>query len=253
MNKIQWHSSHMYFQNTSDGYFIFRQASGAEPFQLQVSGGIGLSTGSWRAPLFYDSNDTAYYTDPASTSVLNQLELTGANHHYLYINPGNGYEAMVRYNGGTGSSWYVGKRTASDLVGTGNFHFYSEAAVRTVAGIDTSGNFIAYGNVTAYSDERLKTNWQPMPENYVTRLAQVKVGIYDRTNENGITQVGVSAQSLQELLPQAILTAQDEMQTLSVAYGNAALASAVELAKEVVDLRNRVAHLESLIHNLIGD
>ena len=208
---------------------------------------------SMRAPIFYDSGNTAYYTDPAGTSVLNQLELTGANHHYLYINPGNGYEAMVRYNGGTGSSWYVGKRTASDLVGTGNFHFYSEAAVRTVAGIDTSGNFIAYGNVTAYSDERLKTNWQPMPENYVTRLAQVKVGIYDRTNENGITQVGVSAQSLQELLPQAILTAQDEMQTLSVAYGNAALASAVELAKEVVDLRNRVAHLESLIHNLIGD
>jgi hypothetical protein len=40
---------------------------------------------------------------------------------------------------------------------------------------------------------------------------------------------------------------------LSVAYGNAALASAVELAKEVVDLRNRVAQLESLITKLIGD
>jgi hypothetical protein len=169
------------------------------------------------------------------------------------LNPGNGYEAMVRYNGGSGSGWYVGKRVTVDLVGTANFHFYSEAAGRTVAGIDTGGNFIAYGNVTAYSDERFKTNWRDMPEDYVTRLAQVKVGIYDRTDQEDVTQVGVSAQSLQKLLPQAIMTAEDEMQTLSVAYGNAALASSVELAKDVVDLRNRVAQLESLINKLIGD
>jgi hypothetical protein len=171
----------------------------------------------------------------------------------LYLNPGNGYEAMVRYNGGSGSGWYVGKRVSVDLVGTANFHFYSEAAGRTVAGIDTSGNFVAYGNVTAYSDERLKTNWRNMPEDYVTRLAQVKVGIYDRAGQENVTQVGVSAQSLQKLLPQAIMTAEDEMQTLSVAYGNAALASAVELAKEVVDLKTRVAQLEALIEKLIKE
>jgi hypothetical protein len=41
------------------------------------------------------------------------------------------------------------------------------------------------------------------------------------------------------------------MKTLSVSYGNAALASSVELAKEVVDLRARVAMLESLISKLI--
>ena len=111
----------------------------------------------------------------------------------------------------------------------------------------------ASSNVTAYSDERLKTNWRAMPEDYVTRLAQVKVGIYDRIDGEKITQVGVGAQSLQKLLPQAIETANDEMGTLSVNYGSAALASAVELAKEVVDLRARVAHLESLISKLIGD
>jgi hypothetical protein len=116
-----------------------------------------------------------------------------------------------------------------------------------------SNSIVASGNVTAYSDERLKTNWQPMPENYVTRLAQVKVGIYDRTDQENVTQVGVSAQSFQKLLPEAILTAKDEMQTLSVSYGNAALASSVELAKEVVDLRARVATLEALISKLIKE
>jgi hypothetical protein len=116
-----------------------------------------------------------------------------------------------------------------------------------------SNSIVASSNITAFSDERLKTNWQPMPEDYVSRLAQIKVGIYDRTDQENITQVGVSAQSLQKLLPHAIMTAKDEMQTLSVNYGGAALASAVELAKEVVDLRARVAHLESLISKLIGD
>lgn len=110
----------------------------------------------------------------------------------------------------------------------------------------------ASGNVTAYSDERLKTNWRPMPTDYVKRLASVRVGIYDRTDAGKLAQVGVSAQSLQELLPQAIIAAKDEMQTLSVAYGNAALASAVELAKDNVELRARIERLETIINNLVG-
>lgn len=96
-----------------------------------------------RAPIFYDSNDTGYYINPNSGSRLYDLNIEGASHKYLYINPGNGYEAMVRYNGGSGSGWYVGKRTASVLVGTESFHFYSEAAGATVGGIDTSGNIFA--------------------------------------------------------------------------------------------------------------
>ena len=106
----------------------------------------------------------------------------------------------------------------------------------------------ASGNVTAYSDERLKTNWRPMPTNYVERLASVKVGIYDRTDGEQMTQVGVSAQSFQELLPEAITKAGDEMGTLSVAYGNAAMASAVELAKEIVNLKREIEMLKTKLH-----
>jgi hypothetical protein len=115
-----------------------------------------------------------------------------------------------------------------------------------------SNSIVASGNITAYSDERLKTNWQAMPENFVARLAKVKVGIYDRIDTENGTQVGVSAQSFQELLPQAIITAKDEMQTLSVSYGNAALASAVELAKDNCELRARIERLESLINTILN-
>ena len=105
-----------------------------------------FSSASSRAPIFYDSNDTTYFVNPNSTTNLYDLQLTGAKQTYLYINPGNGYEAMVRYNGGSGSGWYVGKRVASQLVGTESFHFYSEAAGATVGGVDTSGNMFASGS-----------------------------------------------------------------------------------------------------------
>jgi hypothetical protein len=75
------------------------------------------------------------------------IVITGAAHKYLTINPGNGYEAMVRYIGGTGSGWYVGKRTSGQLVGTQSFHFYSEEAGATVGGIDPGGSMFAVGSM----------------------------------------------------------------------------------------------------------
>ena len=77
------------------------------------------------------------------------INITGASHKYLTINPGNGYEAMVRYVGGSGSSWYVGKRTSGQLVGTQSFHFYSEEAGATVGGITPSGDMHASGSMRA--------------------------------------------------------------------------------------------------------
>lgn len=115
--------------------------------------------------------------------------------------------------------------------------------VRTYNG----ANFIAGGNVTAYSDERLKTNWRPLPKDYVEQLALVKSGIFDRTdNEFAKTQVGVSAQSLRKPLWHAVLEGQDGY--LSVNYGAAALVSTVELAKRVVELTTRLALLEAKLN-----
>jgi hypothetical protein len=106
---------------------------------------------------------------------------------------------------------------------------------------DTNGNFVANGNVTAYSDESLKTNWKELPHDLIRKIAKVKVGVFDRT-DNGLTQVGVSAQSLREVLPEAVL--EDSSNKLSVAYGNAALAVCVALAKQVILLQGEVEALK---------
>ena len=116
--------------------------------------------------------------------------------------------------------------------------------------LDMSGNMTVAGNVTAYSDERLKKDWAPVASNFVASLAKIKSGTYTRI-DNDERQAGVSAQDFQKLLPETISA--DNEGTLSLAYGNAALVSAVELAKDNVELRARIERLESLIHKLIGD
>ena len=107
---------------------------------------------------------------------------------------------------------------------------------------DGSGNITGTGNVTAYSDERYKTNWRSVTPEFVEKLSQVRSGVYDRTDQD-ITQAGVSAQSWQEVLPETVL--EDESGRLSVAYGNAALVACVELAKEVMKLRAEIDALKA--------
>lgn len=115
--------------------------------------------------------------------------------------------------------------------------------------MDMSGNLTMAGNVTAFSDERLKTNWTSLPTDFVERLSLIKHGIYTRI-DSGERQAGASAQQMQALLPEAVATGADEDKTLSLAYGNAALASAIQLAIRVVAQDKRIAALEALV---LGD
>jgi hypothetical protein len=108
--------------------------------------------------------------------------------------------------------------------------------------MDMTGNLTMNGNVTAYSDERLKKDWTALPADFVERLAQVKHGTYTRIDSEE-RQAGVSAQDFQGLLGEVVATDGDGY--LSLAYGNAALVSAVELAKRVVALEAKLAAMQS--------
>lgn len=132
-----------------------------------------------------------------------------------------------------------GAGNGGDTIG---IHFGTATAVGSQFQFVSTGNFIATGNVTGASDERLKTNWRDLPTGFIKKLAVVKMGVYDRTDIEA-TQVGVSAQSLQALMPEAVMTDSEGM--LSVAYGNAALAACIALAKEVTLLRAEVDALKA--------
>jgi hypothetical protein len=116
----------------------------------------------------------------------------------------------------------------------GTFQVVNNAYSASVFSVDDTGNVTAGGDITATSDERLKKDWTPLDRNFIEQLASLRCGTYTRTDTD-TRQVGVGAQSLQAFLPEAVRT--DEEGVLSVAYGQAALAACVELAKEVMRLR----------------
>jgi hypothetical protein len=108
----------------------------------------------------------------------------------------------------------------------------------------STGNFTSPGNVTAFSDERKKKDWLNLSSDFVERLATVKHGTYTNI-DSGIRQAGASAQAMREVLPEVVVEATNEEKTLSIAYGNAALVAAIELAKQVVELKKEIELLKA--------
>jgi hypothetical protein len=97
-------------------------------------------------------------------------------------------------------------------------------------------------DVTAFSDKRLKTDVTDI-ENALEKVQQMQ-GVYYRRNdvENAKMQVGVLAQDMEKILPEVVLTADDEMQTKSVDYGKitSVLIEAVkELSAKVKELEGK--------------
>jgi hypothetical protein len=73
------------------------------------------------------------------------------------------------------------------------------------------------GNVTAYSDARVKTNIKTI-DNALLKVLALRGVTYNRTDlEDKSEQIGVIAQEIKEILPQVV---QETDGRYSVAYGN---------------------------------
>jgi hypothetical protein len=92
----------------------------------------------------------------------------------------------------------------------------------------------------------------PVTEDFVERLSKVKSGTYTRIDTNE-RQAGSSAQDWQSLLPEAVLEGDDEAKTLSIAYGNAALVSVIELAKRIMEQDECIKELRAEVKALKGE
>ncbi|QAU90841.1 tail fiber domain-containing protein [Escherichia coli] len=141
------------------------------------------------------------------------------------------------------------------------------AAVLHVQGADyqfhASGEFHATGNgnfndVYIRSDRRLKINVEDYEENAVDKVNKLKVKTYDKVKslsdrEVIAHEIGIIAQDLQEVLPEAVKTAKiggldnpEEILTISNSAVNALLIKAVqEMSEENKLLRERLAAIEA--------
>lgn len=81
-------------------------------------------------------------------------------------------------------------------------------------------NIIATGNVTAYSDIRLKENIETI-DSPLEKIQKMR-GVYYTLKEDSTSQrkIGVIAQEMEEVLPEVVYTGTSEEKWKSVAYGN---------------------------------
>ncbi len=109
----------------------------------------------------------------------------------------------------------------------------------TAMTLDMSGAGAATFNndVTAFSDKRLKTDISNI-ENGLDKVMQMQGVHYKRNDvEDAKPQIGVLAQDMEAIVPEVVLTADDEMQTKSVDYGKltAVLIEAIKDLKAEID------------------
>jgi hypothetical protein len=129
--------------------------------------------------------------------------------------------------------------------GIGNFYIRDGTTTRYT--FDDNGSFTATGNVTAYSDIRLKENIEVIND-ALGKVKQLRGVTFDRIDEEDLgRQTGLIAQEVEAVLPEAVITLEDEMQTKSVAYGNMVglLVEAVkEQQQQIDDLKNEITALK---------
>ena len=191
-----------------------------------------------RAPIFYDSANTAFYLDPASTSNINGLSGNGKNifttsDTYLRFNQTKAFSNGIWMGnsdyGGSSGTLHLGSNggstTARVRIIGGTFN---GSTVITLNGVD--GSIIAAGNITAYSDIRLKEDIRPIAD-ALSKVEQLNGVTYTRNDlaDTSRRYGGLIAQDVQKVLPEAVT---DNTGTLGVDY-NATIGLLVEAIKEL--------------------
>lgn len=104
-----------------------------------------------------------------------------------------------------------------------------------------NGNAVAAGDVTAYSDERLKKNIKPI-ENALDKTLKLQGVTFERV-QSGDKGLGLVAQKVKEVLPEVVT--EDKDGYLALSYGNI-VGLLVEAVKE---LTNKVETLEAKLNS----
>ena len=123
-------------------------------------------------------------------------------------NPGND-EGKIEYH--SNQFYIVSGNNSANVV---KFRKYNNDVVV----IDNSGNITADGNVTAYSDVKLKDDIQVIP-NALDKVQQIRGVTYVRNDhkEDQERQAGVIAQEVEKVLPEVV---RERENGKTVAYGN---------------------------------
>jgi hypothetical protein len=229
-------------------------------FLAAVSGSI-RARDDMRAPIFYDSNDTNYYSDPNGRTNINTLTVNGGTNYFYgitYFETNNGgycgstdsakLQAYSSSNNSAFMSFHKGGHYAVNmgLDADNVFRIGGWSAGANRLQMDMSGNLTMAGDVTAYSDARVKENVKTI-NNALEKVLKSRGVYYNRTDsEDKKTKIGVIAQEMLEVVPEVVNQDNDGM--YNVSYGNitALLIEAIKEQNQIIkDLKQRITKLEA--------
>ena len=222
--------------------------------------------GSCRSPIFYDNNDTGYYTDPNGTSNLSSIVVNGGSSYVngvMRFRSNNGgyiaslYEAPLSVFSDSNNAAYISFHKGGNYAV--NFGLDADNVMR-IGGwsaasnrwqLDMSGNMTVEGNVTAYSDIRVKENIRII-DNAVEKVKGIRGVYFTRNDQEDKVKVhtGVIAQEVELVLPEVV--SEDNLGKKNVAYGNMVglLIEAIkEQQQQIENQQKQIEELKALINN----
>ena len=139
----------------NDGAWAVRIQTGTSPLELRCDNNVEFyvynsytySPGSSRAPIFYDSNDTAYYCNPNSTSNFNALNVGGVAVGATTAGAVGTYTWLIRTTGGStisAGTTYAGSGLRYSGVRVGYNQWYEAYSPGTVGNL-VGGTWRAMG------------------------------------------------------------------------------------------------------------
>ena len=203
----------------------------------------GVASSSLRAPIFYDTANTTYYTRPASSSLISSLYTHGL------IQAGQSGSGDI-YIGGTSGNYlrfHLNNSHQYFDMNCGDIHWRQGSSTRFIFYM-TTANMTVNGSVTQNSDERIKENIITI-DSALDKVNKLRGVYYNRKDINtSQKQIGFIAQEVETVIPEVVLTANDELKTKSISYGqiNALLVEAIKEQQTIIDnLKSRLETLEN--------
>lgn len=196
------------------------------------SGVVGADAGVTIDNITIDGTEIDLSSGDLTLDVAGDIILDAGGNNWSFQSGGT---EIAAFNNATNNLEIETKVSDADLIIKGN----DGGAGITALTIDMSSAGAATFNndVTAFSDKRLKTDIKNI-DNALSKVMKMQ-GVYYKRNDidDAKEQVGVLAQDMEEVLPQVVLTADDEMKTKSVDYGKicSVLIEAIKDLKQQVD------------------
>jgi hypothetical protein len=215
-SQIDHRGTGAFYIGAQDAANVIFQTSNSERFRVESTGAVSFSANSLivgRNSASTDvnsANDTGSISIRGSTTTIASMSFHRAGAYA--INMGLGTDNVFRIGGWSASS--------------------------NCFQMDGSGNLTMLGNVTAYSDARMKKDVVTI-DNALDLVGKMRGVKYTR-KDTGKAGVGVIAQEMLEVCPEVVQQGIGDDDTLSVAYGNL-VGVLIEAVKE---LTARVAQLE---------